>query len=60
MRVGIGKIESMKIWKKKIGKYKENWNFGKYEIGNMEKLKNVKDNTNKRENIVWGRGGGQM
>ena len=27
------KIGSMEIWKKKMRKYRENWNFGKYEIG---------------------------
>ena len=32
-KVGIGKIESMHIWKKKMGRYQENLNFGKYEIG---------------------------
>ena len=58
-KVGIGKIESMKTWKK-MGKYQENWrhenlenrkygNFEKCEMGNME---NVKENRNKRVSIV--------
>ena len=31
-KVRIGKIESMETRKNKMGKYQENWNFGKYEI----------------------------
>ena len=29
-KVKIGKIESMETWRKKTGKYQENWNCGKY------------------------------
>ena len=30
---GTGRIESMKTWRKKMRKYQENWNCGKYEMG---------------------------
>ena len=30
-KVGIGKTQSMETWKKKMGKYQDNWKYGKCE-----------------------------
>ena len=61
-KVGIEKIESMETWKNKMGKYQQNWNYGKlgnYVLGkyqenwkywNLEDIKEV--NRNKSEALL--------
>ena len=40
-KVGTGKIESMETWRKKLGKYEENWNLENMKWKNIRKIGSV-------------------
>ena len=48
-KVGTGKIESMETWRKKLGKYEENWNLENMKWENIKKIETVENM--KSENI---------